>query len=59
MRSPAATVSVSTSARRTAVPVALSIGSSRSHASIAFAAIFPERMASTTVRGPCSTSPPA
>ena len=35
------------------------MGAPRSQASMAAAAIFPERIASTAVRGPCSASPPA
>ena len=35
------------------------MGAPRSQASIEAAAIFPERIASTAVRGPCCPSPPA
>ena len=42
-----------TSARRTGWPMAASMGAPRSQASMAAAAILPERIASTAVRGPC------
>ena len=45
--------------RRTGLPVSASMAAPRSQASMAAAAILPERIASTAVRGPCSTSPPA
>ena len=59
VRAWAATARGATSARRTGVPAAASTDTPRSQASMEAAAIFPARMASTAVRGPCCPSPPA